>query len=251
MTTNTPAPAAAAGALAALGNLKAGLANVQQNTHAKGGEPILRLGRDGVWIYGADNTENEQGSKWAVHPLTIQHGYVCWKVIPNGSKTQPELLGEEMRRAIEPKPNRDTLPTYENTETGKPDPWADQISFQLLCVEGEDKGTAVIYKTSSTGGIRASKELIGALMAQLDSDPSKPMPIVELTNDSYQHKQYGKTYVPVFKIDGWTTLDGFEADEPANEDQPEREQQVEEQPAKAAEPAAAEQGGERRRRRRG
>lgn len=197
----------AAGALAALGNLKQGLQNVQSGIRVAGGEPILRMGRDGIWIYGADNVEVEDGSTWAINPMSLTHGYICWKVIPEGSKEKPELLGEETRSMFQPLPNKDSLPDYGH-------PWAEILSVQLKCVSGEDEGEQTLYKTSSTGGLRAMKELIGSIMEAIDKHPETPVPVVQLKSDSYPHKQYGKTYFPVIAIGSWVSMEGV-ADEAA------------------------------------
>jgi len=257
---------AAGGAVGALKNLKAGLQNVHTSTKPKGGEPILRLGRDGLWIFGADNTEVEDGSTWAVNPLSLQHGFICWKVIPEGSKESPELLGEEMVSMFSAKPDKLSLSDYGH-------PWADCLSFNLLCLDGEDKGEQVLYKTSSTGGLRATREFIAALMAQLDKDESKPVPVIELKSDHYKHKTYGKTYFPVFDIVEFVAMDQApeagggepaQAEEPKQAEPPqatrrraaapEPEPETEDQEEAQAEDQPAQQqaeGGERRRRRRG
>lgn len=266
---NTNIASASGTAVGALKNLKAGLQNVRDNTKPKGGEPILRLGRDGIWIFGADNTEIEEGSTWAVNPLSLQHGFICWKVIPEGSKESPELLGEEMVSMFSAKPDKARLPDFGH-------PWADCLSFDLLCLDGEDKGEQMLYKTSSTGGLRATREFIAALMEQLDKDESKPVPVIELKSDHYKHKTYGKTYFPVFEIVQFVAMDQApeaggepQADEPKQEVQqqtrrraaaPEPAAKQEEPPFEADEeetPAAEQpaqqqaEGGERRRRRRG
>lgn len=258
---NTNIATAAGTAVGALKNLKAGLQNVHTSTKPKGGEPILRLGRDGLWIFGADNTEVEDGSRWAVNPLSLQHGYICWKVIPEGSKESPELLGEEMVSMFSAKPDKASLPDYGH-------PWADCLSFELLCLSGDDKGEQMLYKTSSTGGLRATREFIAALMAQLDKDESKPVPVIELKSDHYKHKTYGKTYFPVFDIVDFVAMDqapeagGAEpqqAEEPQQatrraaapvvEQEPDDEEQEEAQAEQSVQQQA--EGGERRRRRRG
>lgn len=208
--TNTPTVAAAGGALAALGNLKAGLANVKQAVRAPGGEPIMRLGRDGVWIYGADNVEVEDGSEWAINPLSIRFGYVCWKVIPQGSKAQPELFGKHSRTMMQTPLDVMALQAKDsegNDVDHEKHPWAEFIGCDMLCVSGEDSGTQSPYEPSSTGGIRAMRELCAKIDAQLDSDPAHPVPVVELASDSYEHKQYGKTYFPVLKVKRWVGLD--------------------------------------------
>lgn len=272
MSTNV-ANATAGGAIASLQNLKAGLANVKATTKTKGGEPIMRLGRDGKWIFGAENLEVEAGSKWAINPLSLQHGFICWKVIPQGSKDTPELLGEEMVSMFSTKPDKGSLPDYGH-------PWADCLSFNLYCLDGDDEGEQVLFKTSSTGGLRASLEFVGKLMSHLDEDADNPVAVVELKSDSYVHKQYGKTYFPVLDIVEWMDMDGV-AEAPAAAEAPKEEPKQaaaevpqarrrgaaaapapapepeveddapfeEDKPAEAA-PVAA-QGGEVRRRRRG
>lgn len=205
MTTDVTKSSAAANAIAVLGNLKQGLQNVQSNIRVAGGEPILRMGRDGIWIYGADNVEVEDGSTWAINPMSLTHGFICWKVIPEGSKEKPELLGEETRSMFQPLPNKDSLPDYGH-------PWAEVLSVQLKCLSGEDEGEQTLFKTSSTGGLRAMKELIGSIMEAIDKHPETPVPVVQLKSDSYAHKQYGKTYFPVIAIESWVSMEGVEAE---------------------------------------
>lgn len=228
MTTNVATASASAGALAALGNLKQGLQNVQSGIRVAGGEPILRMGRDGIWIYGADNVEVEPGSTWAINPMSLTHGFICWKVIPEGSKEKPELLGEETRSMFQPLPNKDSLPDYGH-------PWAEVLSVQLKCLSGEDEGEQTLFKTSSTGGLRAMKELIGSIMEAIDKHPDTPVPVVQLKSDSYAHKQYGKTYFPVIAIESWVSMEGV-AEEAALAAEPEK---ATEQPKPARRAAAA------------
>jgi hypothetical protein len=208
MTTNVATASASANAIAALGNLKQGLQNVQSGIRVAGGEPILRMGRDGIWIYGADNVEVEPGSTWAINPMSLTHGFICWKVIPEGSKEKPELLGEETRSMFQPLPVKESLPDYGH-------PWAEVLSVQLKCVSGEDEGEQTLYKTSSTGGLRAMKELIGSIMEAIDKHPETPVPVVQLKSDSYPHKQYGKTYFPVIAIEKWVSMEGVAEEAPA------------------------------------
>ena len=100
----------------------------------------------------------------------------------------------------------------------------------LKCLTGEDEGLECRYTTTSVGGKRAVQELAVAIAAQVEKDPSKPVPIVTLGKDHYQHKSYGRIYTPVFKVVEWVSMDG-EAD-------------------KAEEPTPAAEGAEGPRRRR-
>ena len=38
---------------------------------AGGGKPLLRLLRDGIWVYGQENIEVQEGSHWAVNPMQL------------------------------------------------------------------------------------------------------------------------------------------------------------------------------------
>lgn len=240
---------AASTAVATLQQLRGGLQTVKDALPATMGDPFLRLGTDGIWIYGQDNVEVQDGSLWAINPFSIMHGYACWtrhKDRDPKDRTKDTLVGEVMRPMTQAKPPRETL-----ANTGWD--WADQVSFQLQCLTGEDEGEQVLYKTTSVGGITAVKELIAEIMKQLDVDANRPVPKVELQSDSYMHKNYGKTYVPMFVVKGWVEMT---ADRPAAEDPAPAgngaAEQVQQQatqpaaPATATEPAPARQVRQRR-----
>jgi hypothetical protein len=72
------------------------------------------------------------------------------------------------------------------------------------------------YTVTSVGGKRAVQTLAVALADQVEKDQSKPVAIVRLKKDSYQHKSYGKIYTPVFDIVEWVSMDG-ESDDAASE----------------------------------
>lgn len=182
-------------ALGALASLRQGLANVRQSI-PQTGDAFLRLLKDGGWVYGAENIEVEDGSTWAVNPLSLRHGWVSWTDHKNQKN---EIVGEVMVPMTAPLPLQTDL-----RDTGWN--WSQQVAFQLKCMSGEDTGEQTLYKTVSVGGMNAVAKLVSDIMAQLDKDPAHPVPIIRLLSDSYLHKVYGKTYVPVFKIVGWATM---------------------------------------------
>lgn len=208
-------------ALAALSGLKQGLQNVVQAMPQSTNEPILKFGKDGQWNYGADSIEVEDGSLWAVNPLSLQHGYQAW----GREKTPDEgkLLGETLVPATHPLPTRSQLADVDA-------PWKELISVNLRCCSGEDEGVQVIYKPSSKGGLDAMRGLINKLIRQLDEDGSRPVAVLTLGSDSYKHKQYGKIYTPVLEVQEWRTMDGEGADEPAAEIEAKTETRVEDEP---------------------
>ena len=177
---------------------------------------ILKMDKTGHWVFGADQTEAEDDSRWAVNPFSFVHGYIAWG--------DGEVLAEKMASVTQPLPELDTAPP------GAKKGWEQQVGLMLKCLTGEDEGLECRYTTTSVGGKRAVQELAVAIAAQVEKDPTKPVPIVTLGKDHYQHKSYGKIFTPVFKVVEWVSMDG-EAD-------------------KAEEPAAAENAeGPRRRRR--
>ena len=42
------------------------------------GNVIIKMDRTGHWVYGADQTEVEKDTLWAVNPYSFVHGYIAW-----------------------------------------------------------------------------------------------------------------------------------------------------------------------------
>jgi hypothetical protein len=180
-------------------DLEAGLQNVQSSIQGgTGGMPFLRLLKAGYFVYGAENIEVEPGSEWAVNPYSLMHGFACW--------APGELLDERMVPFTQQPPNKAELPDLGQS-------WDQQVAMQLACVTGEDAGTNVLYKGTSTGLRNATKELINAIISQLQVDKELIVPIVELETDSYNHKQYGQIFYPILTIKKWNTIEGDAAEE--------------------------------------
>ena len=163
---------------------------------------ILKMDKTGHWVFGADQTEAEDDSRWAVNPFSFVHGYIAWG--------DGEVLAEKMASVTQPLPELDTAPP------GAKKGWEQQVGLMLKCLTGEDEGLECRYTTTSVGGKRAVQELAVAIAAQVEKDPTKPVPIVTLGKDHYQHKSYGRIYTPVFKVVEWVSMDG-EADKGAQE----------------------------------
>ncbi len=257
MTTNVTTTSASANALAALGGLKQNLQAVAAAAPSRGGDPILKFDK-GTWLYGADNVEPEKGSLWAVNPLSFQNGWICWKHRAPGSADKSELLGEIVVPAGHAVPVKASLPDY-----GPQNEWKEMLVCELRCATGEDEGEQVVFKPSSKGGIAGGKDVLNAIIKQIDDDPAHPVPLVALESDSYMHtdKQIGKVFVPVLRIVRWVSMEGVEvpAAETAKVEPVKETAQVSQQAANdeddndttQQEPAQqAEAGGERRRRRR-
>jgi hypothetical protein len=186
------------------------LTSALRNLQPVGGDvgvAIIKMDKGGHWVFGAEQTEIEEGSTWAVNPLSFVHGFIAWG--------DGEVLGEKMVSIANPLPDLDEAPP------GAKKGWESQVGMSLKCVSGEDKGMEARYTVTSVGGKRAVQTLAVALADQVEKDQSKPVAIVRLKKDSYQHKSYGKIYTPVFEIVEWMSMDG-EAPEVAAEEAPAR-----------------------------
>lgn len=171
-----------------------------QNDVGPAGVVILKMDKTGHWVFGADQTEVEDGSKWAVNPYSFVHGYIAWG--------DGEVLGEKMTGVNNP------LPEMPEAPPGAKKGWEMQIGCSLKCISGEDEGMEARYTTTSVGGKKAVQALAIAIAAQVDKDQSKPVPVVVLDTEHYQHKSFGRIYAPVFDVQEWVSMGG-EADAPA------------------------------------
>jgi hypothetical protein len=164
------------------------------------GTVIIKMDKTGHWVFGADQTEIEDDSTWAINPLSFVHGYIAWG--------DGEVLGEKMVSVSQPLPELDAAPP--NAKKG----WETQVGLSMKCISGEDKGLEARYTTTSVGGKRAVQALAVAIATQVEKDQSKPVPIVRLGKEHYTHKSYGRIYTPVFDIQEWVGMDGEAHEEP-------------------------------------
>ena len=171
-----------------------------------GGKPLLRLLKDGGWVFGQTNDDVQEGSLWAVDPRQLAHGWVCWV---RDAKNKGTLAGEIMGPMFADKPMRPT--PVQGTE------FTEQLAATLRCMTGADAGVEVLYKTPSHGGITAMNKLRAEIQQRL-SEPGGleyPCPVLQLSHEHYQHPSHGKTYTPLLTIVGWCSLNGEMAPEHA------------------------------------
>ena len=192
--------------------------STRMQTEDTDGAQYLKMDKGGHWIYGADEIDVEERSVWAINPISLTTGFIAWG--------DGELLAEEMRPASEAPVTRAEL-----EDVGAA--WKPQVGFQMACTDGEDQGVQVIFKSSSKGGQKAFKGILDAIIKKADEGTADVVPLVELDNDSYKHKEYGKIYTPVFKIVGWSSADGLGA---AEEVEAETEEAKQDAPAEEEKP---------------
>jgi hypothetical protein len=166
---------------------------------------ILKMDKTGHWVFGADQTEVEDDSLWAVNPFSFVHGYIAWG--------DGEVLAETMTSVSEPLPDRDAAPAA--AKRG----WEMQVGMSLACTSGEDEGLQVRFAATSFGGKKALQALLFAIAEQVDKDPAKPVAMVVLKKEHYQHKSYGRIYTPVFHVVKWIGMGADASPEVEAEDE--------------------------------
>ncbi len=190
----------ASAGLPAVSSLKTTLGNLKVDV-GSAGTVILKMDKTGAWVYGADQDEVEDGSEWAINPFSFVHGYIAWGTA--------EVLGEKMTGVAQPLPELDEAPK------GAAKGWEMQVGMSLRCVSGDDKDMEVRYTTTSVGGKKAVQAIALAIAEQVNKDESKPVPVVTLKKDHYQHKSYGKIYTPVLNVVRFVSMDTEAEEAPA------------------------------------
>jgi hypothetical protein len=198
--------------LPAVTTLASALRVAAQSAAPAGGTVIVKMDKTGHWVFGADQTEVEDGSKWAVNPYSFLHGYIAWG--------EGAVLAEKLAPMTEP------MPEVEEPPTGAKKGWEVQVGFSLKCISGEDAGMEARFTTTSTGGKRAVQELALAVAEQAEKDSTLIVPVVHLGKDHYQHKSYGRVYVPVFKVAEFVSMDGPAEGSEEPSEEPKRRRRV-------------------------
>ena len=158
------------------------------------GVAILKMDKTGHWVFGADQTEIDAASLWAVNPFSFVHGYIAWG--------EGEVLGEKMVSITTP------LPELEAAPPGAKRGWEEQVGLSMKCLSGEDEGLEVRYTVTSVGGKRAVQAMGVKIAERVDTNPESPVPVVSLGKEHYVHKSYGRIYTPLFDVKKWIGMEG-------------------------------------------
>ena len=180
--------------------LLAGIEESQATTLVVGGgKDLIKLDKGtGLWNIGQADEPMQVGSKWVINILSICHGYICWSNYPGSRKN--ERLGEVMVPMSEPKPPKPAPIEGFN--------FAEQRSFEAVCLNGEDEGKEVMFKNGSVGTMKAFKKLEDAMKAQLRKNPKYAYPVLQFESEKYKHGDYGWIQNPIFVIVGWANSNG-------------------------------------------
>ena len=184
-----------------------GLRSLQTNSVASG-TTILKMDKTGYWVFGADSTDIDPETEWAINPNEFLHGYIAWG--------EGVVLGEKMVSVSQPLPELDAAPA------GAKRGWETQVGMSLKCLSGEDKDMEARYTVTSVGGKRAVQALALAIAGQAEKDQAKYVPVIVLKKEHYMHKSYGRIYTPLFDVVEWMAMDGgsTEVDAPPVADAP-------------------------------
>jgi hypothetical protein len=198
-------------ACAMAGGQSSGVGTTQTPTSTltlAGGEPYLRLLRDGTWVMGAEDTEIADGTKATINPLSIQHGYSCWtdRAPKDGEN---EKLGEQMWKITQPKADLDELPVKVDPRTQNLCAWKFRMSFEVKLMDGKYKDQHAIYAVTCVDGLRLVDNVMRELERKLGNGSTYIFPIVRIGGDSCQNGGFAKTsYVPIVEIVGWADIMG-------------------------------------------
>jgi len=182
------------------------LAGFSAAKNALMGKALLRLTKQGTWVFGADSEAMKNGTRLIANPNSLSSGYVAWwqsKI--EGEVMQPLSLGPVDPTKLS-EVNSGTIPPGKKVPSGKG--WESQASIDLITQAKVPLN--LIYKSSSMGGMKALLTLAGEIAFGMSENPERCYPIVELDTDSYVHKEFGEVFTPMLTIVGWLDAKGEE-----------------------------------------
>lgn len=166
------------------------------NTRAFSGD-LLRFTKHGQYKAGVDQEIIPMGTKMFVYMPSLKRGWVKW------AEGQPvEHIMGLVSEAFAP-PKRDELgdlneDEWETLDDRPVDPWQ-PTNHLVMC---NTKGEIYTFVTSSKGGLSEIGRVAEMYANRRRMKPDE-IPVIELQGRSYDHKLYGETMAPVFKIIGW------------------------------------------------
>lgn len=186
----------------------------------------------GDWVTG-DDEDLDENMEVVANMDSLMVGWIKWV----DNRPAEQIMGP-VAEGYQP-PRRNELgdmdqDDWENDEQGRPrDPW--QFSNYIVLKEPGQPATEenlYTFATSSKGGLGAIGAVCRDYGKQMRTRPDE-YPIIKLGTDSYQHRVYGRTKVPVLTIVGWEPKAQFEQVAEVSR-QPAAEPEPAEQPRRAA-----------------
>jgi hypothetical protein len=144
---------------------------------------------------------NMTGKRLIALPLHAQLGWTKW------DRRQPvdQVLGyykDEYKPLAREQLGDTDEGLWDIGSNGRPkDPWA--LGSHLPFLDPET-GELFVFSTTSRGGISAIGYLFNAYADHLTQEPNSiKMPVIELSTDGYNHREYNWVDIPQFDIVGW------------------------------------------------
>jgi hypothetical protein len=170
------------------------------------GDLLKFSGKTGAWTSGPQGTELSYGTQLVAIIPEMLVGFVRWK---DGELVEQEMVpltsdydAKTLRASL-----GDTDPSlWPKDEDAKPkDPWDEAA---LLPMKNLMTGAEYTFSTSSIGGCRCVKRLVGAYSKQIRAAPETTaghLPVVELGGSDYKHsrKERGTIYNPILLGVDW------------------------------------------------
>lgn len=163
----------------------------------------------GDWVTG-DDEDLDEGMELVANMDQLMVGWIKW--IDN--RPSEQIMGPVVEGYQPPRRNElgdQNQDEWETDDQGRArDPW--QFSNYIVMKEPGQPATEdnlYTFATSSKGGLGA----IGALCRTYGKEMrtrAGEYPIVKLDSDSYMHREYGRTKVPLLTVIGWEPAAQFE-----------------------------------------
>ena len=152
---------------------------------------FLKFSKLGRYELGKERQEVPPGTKVRVPIGSLVTGFIAWE----GGRPVGQVVKPLDQGAVDPS----TLPA-----TTAPRGWEPLVGFGVILPDG----TEAAFSTSTVGGRNAFASLIRQINEQIEEveetmglDGFTPEEaIVELDSDSYNHKEYGRVFYPVFRV---------------------------------------------------
>ncbi len=161
---------------------------------------LLRFTKHGVYKAGQEQEEIDEGTRMLAFMPGLMKGQVRWE-----NNSPVKYLVGLVAEGFKP-PTRESLGDLDQDKWpklgGKPnDPW--QFTFYLTMLD--ENGQLYTFVTSSKGGEQTLADLVKKYSANKKMHPDL-VPIIKLNRSSYEHPEYGETFKPILKVDGWSKV---------------------------------------------
>lgn len=162
------------------------------STSTRPEHPYVSFSRDGEWSYGSDQETFDLDGTYAFDPTSMQVGYIGWAgkrphihMVPVG---EPE---------VDPAKLPDIGVAYDKG-----------YSANFKALSGKQAGKMFQYRVNSYGGRDFYEKLIRDIgqatvaFGLADAD-DYAVPVVRLSNSSYEHKEWAQVFKPEYIIKEW------------------------------------------------